>query len=172
MNANVDSNSDLFKALKGGLNNFGVVTRFDLKTFPQGKMWGGFVFYEPNTTAMQLQALQSFTDASAAGVDDYAAIESIHSYVFAPARSNFSIGIFAYTKPVAYPKIFENLTSIKPQVASDLRVTNLTNLTIEAGDGTWTNPLTNGSSLILTAFRGIPNGGRYDTVFFPKHGTS
>ena len=170
MNANAESHSDLFKALKGGLNNFGVVTRFDLKTFPQGKVWGGFVFYEPNTTAMQLEALQSFTDASAAGEDDYAAIESIHSYVFAPARSNFSIGIFAYTKPVAYPQIFENLTSIKPQVTSDLRVTNLTNLTIEAGKGRWRHSFVTRNSLILTAFRGIPNGGRYHTIFFPKVG--
>lgn len=34
-NANASTNPDLFKALKGGANNFGVVTRFDLETFPQ-----------------------------------------------------------------------------------------------------------------------------------------
>ncbi|KAF7441303.1 hypothetical protein PC9H_001652 [Pleurotus ostreatus] len=37
--------SDLFEALKGGGNNFGVVTRFRLKTHDQGPIWGGtFVF--------------------------------------------------------------------------------------------------------------------------------
>lgn len=41
VNANATSNSDLWRALKGGSNNFGVVTRIDLKTFPQGKFWGG-----------------------------------------------------------------------------------------------------------------------------------
>ncbi|KAF7982402.1 hypothetical protein HWV62_28503 [Athelia sp. TMB] len=30
---------DLFTALKGGGNNFGIVTRFTLKTHPQGKTW-------------------------------------------------------------------------------------------------------------------------------------
>ena len=34
VNANIDLHADLFKALKGGLNNFGIVARFDLKTFP------------------------------------------------------------------------------------------------------------------------------------------
>lgn len=32
--ANAISNPDLWFALKGGSNNFGIVTRFDLKTFP------------------------------------------------------------------------------------------------------------------------------------------
>ncbi|KAF4457080.1 hypothetical protein F53441_868 [Fusarium austroafricanum] len=34
INANKDQNPDLFLALKGGGNNFGVVTRFDLQTVP------------------------------------------------------------------------------------------------------------------------------------------
>jgi hypothetical protein len=45
VDANANSYSDLFYALKGGSNNFGVVTRIDLKTFPQGKFWGGFIGY-------------------------------------------------------------------------------------------------------------------------------
>ncbi|KAF7540345.1 hypothetical protein G7054_g1500 [Neopestalotiopsis clavispora] len=32
--ANENVNSDLFETLKGGSNNFGIVTRFDMKTFP------------------------------------------------------------------------------------------------------------------------------------------
>lgn len=34
VDANSKTNPDLFKALKGGSNNFGIVTRFDMKTFP------------------------------------------------------------------------------------------------------------------------------------------
>ncbi|KAK8108867.1 FAD-binding domain-containing protein [Apiospora sp. TS-2023a] len=43
--ADKDNNADLFRALKGGGNNFGVVTRFDLETFPAKTCWGGFAMY-------------------------------------------------------------------------------------------------------------------------------
>jgi hypothetical protein len=43
VNANCEENSDLWYALKGGSNNFGVVTRFDFQTFAQGDLWGGSI---------------------------------------------------------------------------------------------------------------------------------
>ncbi|KAF9460196.1 hypothetical protein BDZ94DRAFT_1324266 [Collybia nuda] len=47
---NVTSTSDptLFSGLKaryGGMNNFGIVTRFTLRTFPQTMVWGGLITY-------------------------------------------------------------------------------------------------------------------------------
>ena len=39
--ATKDSQSDLFWALKGGSSNFGIVTRFDMETFPSNKVWAG-----------------------------------------------------------------------------------------------------------------------------------
>ncbi|KAI0805367.1 hypothetical protein GGR55DRAFT_698342 [Xylaria sp. FL0064] len=39
--ANNQENADLFWALKGGLNNFGIVTSFKMKTLKSGKIWGG-----------------------------------------------------------------------------------------------------------------------------------
>lgn len=45
INANQTSNPDLFTALKGGSNNFGVVTRFDLMSFPRDNFWGGTILY-------------------------------------------------------------------------------------------------------------------------------
>jgi FAD/FMN-containing dehydrogenase len=42
--ANKETNKDLFIALRGGGNNFGLVTRFDLQGYPDKKVWdaGGF----------------------------------------------------------------------------------------------------------------------------------
>ncbi|KAI9149074.1 FAD-dependent monooxygenase CTB5 [Paramyrothecium foliicola] len=44
VNANKRENARLFKALKGGSNNFGIVTRFDMAAFPAGKLYGGTFF--------------------------------------------------------------------------------------------------------------------------------
>lgn len=48
-NAKAWQNPDLFVALKGGSNNFGIVTRFDLQIYPQGDFWGGFGYYTSST---------------------------------------------------------------------------------------------------------------------------
>jgi FAD/FMN-containing dehydrogenase len=39
-NANANSNQDLFAVLKGGGNNFGIVTTYTLKAYPQGQVCG------------------------------------------------------------------------------------------------------------------------------------
>jgi hypothetical protein len=45
----------LYFALRGGGNNFGIVTRFDLVTFPQGDLWvGSETFLYSNDTAVSL----------------------------------------------------------------------------------------------------------------------
>ena len=133
MNANISFHPDLYKSLKGGGNNFGVVTRFDFKTFEQGTFWGGFLLLPVNNSMTQLGFVQNFTTASGSGEDDFAAIESIHAYNATGQTALASI--ITYTKPEAYPAIFRNLTNIQPQIANDLRITNLSNLTAEAGAG-------------------------------------
>lgn len=59
INANASENADLWRALRGGGNNLGVVTRFDLRTFPQGPFWGGAVLYFPPSFPGQVEALVS-----------------------------------------------------------------------------------------------------------------
>ncbi|KAG2063990.1 FAD-binding domain-containing protein [Suillus decipiens] len=39
------SNPDLFYGLRGGFNNFGIVTTVTLKTHPQSQVWGGGIWY-------------------------------------------------------------------------------------------------------------------------------
>ena len=133
MNANISSHPDLYKSLKGGGNNFGVVTRFDFKTFEQGTFWGGFLLLPVNNSMTQLEFVQNLTTSSGSGEDDFAAIESIHAYNATGQTALASI--ITYTKPEAYPAIFKNLTDIQTQIANDLRITNLLNLTAEAGAG-------------------------------------
>ena len=51
--ASASSNPDLFSVLKGGSDNFGVVTRIELPVFPQGPIWGGMSYF-PGTTLLEL----------------------------------------------------------------------------------------------------------------------
>ncbi|KAL6238694.1 hypothetical protein BDW75DRAFT_246771 [Aspergillus navahoensis] len=57
VNANASENRNLWIALRGGGNNFGVVTRFDMRTFPQGPLWCGVAYYFPSSFAGQIEAL-------------------------------------------------------------------------------------------------------------------
>ena len=56
VNVNASSSPDLYKALKGGSNNFGIVTRFDIKSFESGPFWGGTVAYPITTMPQQVAA--------------------------------------------------------------------------------------------------------------------
>lgn len=61
MNANQDENQDLWIALRGGSNNFGIVTRFDLRTFRQTyPFWGGSVYYFPPSFPDQIEHLVAY----------------------------------------------------------------------------------------------------------------
>lgn len=48
---NLEENSDLFWALKGGGPNFGVVTRYDLHTIPVHEIWYQLAVYPPESAS-------------------------------------------------------------------------------------------------------------------------
>ncbi|KAJ5496919.1 FAD-binding type 2 [Penicillium fimorum] len=58
--ANRDSHADLFKALKGGSGNFGIVTKYDMKVIEDDKLWGGLVTYDNSTSLKNLGAGYEF----------------------------------------------------------------------------------------------------------------
>ena len=48
---------DLYWALRGGGNNFGIVTHFDLATYPLTQAWGGYNFYLLSDISSRLSSL-------------------------------------------------------------------------------------------------------------------
>ncbi|KAL4950163.1 hypothetical protein BDW69DRAFT_187613 [Aspergillus filifer] len=61
VNASNADNADLFRALKGGGNNFGIVTRFDMVTFPAKDIWNASRSISKGHTAEVASAFIDFT---------------------------------------------------------------------------------------------------------------
>ncbi|KAH8669010.1 hypothetical protein BX600DRAFT_266336 [Xylariales sp. PMI_506] len=59
--ANQSINSDLFQVLKGGSNNFGIVTRFDLVTFPAHDVYDGIMVFPVSSQEPIIDAFMDFT---------------------------------------------------------------------------------------------------------------
>lgn len=67
VNANAETYSDLFQALKGGSANFGLITRFDMYAieFPDPaspEIWGGILQYDLSAGEDLLNAMVTFND--------------------------------------------------------------------------------------------------------------
>lgn len=126
--ADKDTNTDLWQALKGGSNNFGIVTRLDLATFEGIDLWGGVVTYPNGTTQQQIDAMYKFTDEVTN--DRFASAISIWQYS-TTTDTNMIISAYDYTKPVARAPIFDDFLAIPGNTSDSLRFTNMTDLTIE-----------------------------------------
>lgn len=122
VDANADDHPDLFQALKGGSNNFGVVTRFDLYAFEQGPLWGGIILYSGETLPQQIAGFVRFTDGLAQ--DPYASLIVFQTY---SSATNLTViaNSYIYTKPEPYPAPFRDLTAIKPELSGTLGISNL-----------------------------------------------
>ncbi|KAK4164097.1 hypothetical protein QBC43DRAFT_318702 [Cladorrhinum sp. PSN259] len=127
VNANNHENADLLWALRGGSNNFGIVTRVDLQTFEQGDLWGGFVIRPISTADDQILALAAFNDP--VSYDKNASLITTFGY---SGSQNISVTVnnMEYTKPVEDPEVFRSLLSL-PVLSSTQRIANVTNLVAE-----------------------------------------
>lgn len=123
--ANATFNSDLFVALKGGTNNFGIVTRFDIKTFSQGQLWGGAITY-PETVFPQLAA--AFTETKQPkNFDPYQALETIFVYL-GQLQTYLGVASLFYSKPLVNASSLKPFTSIQPQISNSMRLSSTVQL--------------------------------------------
>ncbi|KAI0079336.1 FAD dependent oxidoreductase [Panus rudis PR-1116 ss-1] len=107
------SNPDLFFALKGGYNNFGIVTKFTLKTYPQGQVWGGLI----TITADQLDKVNAATVKFASNVSDPKAAV-LPTYNFVLGAPGVSLLLF-YNGPNPPAGIFDDYLAI-PHFTKDV----------------------------------------------------
>lgn len=118
IDANATSNSDLFRALKGGQGNFGIVTRFDVISYSQTESWGGAILYPESADAAQLSAFTAFKKSS---YDPLAEVEQ--SFLYYGAQSLFlSTNNMIYTDPVVNASALQHFTDVQPQLSSTMRL--------------------------------------------------
>ncbi|KAG2356648.1 FAD dependent oxidoreductase [Suillus spraguei] len=111
---NVDStNTDLFFALRGGFNNFGIVTRVTVKTYPQGQVWGGLVTYSSSQLEQASSAIINF----GANVNDPKA-STYNTYSFADGVTTMSSVLF-YDAPTCPEGMFDDFLNA-PHIFQDI----------------------------------------------------
>ena len=115
--------------MKGGSNNFGIVTRFDFKTVPLDYIWGGQIVYPISQAPTALQAFYKFTEATP--YDEYAT--TIQSVAYVEGFGLVGVNDFEYTKAVTNPPVFDLWDDIQPRLQSTLRLAKLKNITDEQG---------------------------------------
>ncbi|KAH9998550.1 FAD binding domain protein [Xylariaceae sp. FL0662B] len=129
VNANATSNTDLYRALKGGGNNFGVVTRIDFKTVGIVPLRGGRLFQSADYAPRILTAFANI--ASDPHYDVHTSI--VTSFVFnATTRQWIALSVPVYTLPETNPPVYQELFSIPNITAqSTALIENISSLAAE-----------------------------------------
>lgn len=89
--AAANSHDDLFWALKGGSNNFGIVTNFKMNAIKCDKVWGGLTFFPKQITPDAIQALVEFTDNVPKDVDSNLLCFFTHMGMYDSISQHFSL---------------------------------------------------------------------------------
>ncbi|PVI06638.1 FAD-binding domain-containing protein [Periconia macrospinosa] len=112
VNASSTENPDLWKALKGGGNAFGIVTAYTMVAHPQGQVWGGNLVFTADKTDKLLEAVRDFTEFYP---DEKAAI-IMTAELSAFGAINMWIMFLLYDGPTVPEGVFTNFTNIGPLV--------------------------------------------------------
>ncbi|TGO16678.1 hypothetical protein BTUL_0025g00320 [Botrytis tulipae] len=135
INMNATSNSDLFVGLKGGGNNFGIVTRHDLESFPFEKLWGGIMTYPTSIAKAQINFFTNFPNH----ISDDPKANFLNIWSYRQVSGSQSIlNVIDYVAPVEAPAIYSDVLAIPNLISSTMRITNVSSLTDELAGGTST----------------------------------
>ncbi|KAK4197158.1 bifunctional solanapyrone synthase [Triangularia verruculosa] len=119
--ASADENADLWVALKGGLNNFGIVTSITMKTHPSTEVWGGLTYY-PST---------SFTEILTNTIDLVHNEEDQDVHIMASAGFGFGhqvVSVVMYhTQGKVNPPALQRFTGVQPQIEQMCSLRSSTN---------------------------------------------
>lgn len=119
--------ADLFWALKLGSTNFGIITRFEMSTFPLGDIWGGLELYDIALGPTLLEDLISLTSDLNKHPFGMAAVGLAYN---PETKSYFIWQPKMYYKPVVNPSMFASMSKYEPFL-STMKVRSLADYTEE-----------------------------------------
>lgn len=122
--ANESQNVDLFRGLRGGCNNFGIVTRVDLKTFQQGEVWSATIYSPLSTVDDQIRIFAKL--AAAEDYDENASFVTGFGYSQAQNMTVVTNDL-VYTKAVENPPYYKGFLD-QPSFVNTSSLTNMTAL--------------------------------------------
>ena len=121
------NNADLWRALKGGGNNFGVVTKFVVRCFPTDGVWSGFLYMFSSKAPQVLDAFHNFIERH---MDEHAAGPlACFSYVQNIGMQAIATQLI-YTKPKEWPSCWQEFKRIG-RIWSTNKIRSLTSATDE-----------------------------------------
>lgn len=123
VNANASANAELYRALKGGGNNYGIVTKFDFETVNISTIAAGSIVH-PSSAKPRAAVFDAFANiALAPEYDVHASLVSSLIYN-ATAKQWVLLSTPVYTLPVLRPPVFDELYSA-PNLTSKTVLTKL-----------------------------------------------
>jgi FAD/FMN-containing dehydrogenase len=123
--ANANQHADLFKALKGGSSNFGIVTRFDMEAFDIRPIWRNTKIYAEDATPLVLGALSRWAD----NIGGYQNGSAVVAWTYSPANGEIRINsnMHDVSGVEAHP-VYEELSSIPGQLTNIVEFTNISTI--------------------------------------------
>lgn len=124
LEASSDQNSDIYRVLKGGGSGFGVVTRFDMRTFDRVPLWESYREYPASESVddSHIAALKRWTDNK----DAYETGSAFIWWTYRPAE-NGTIVISAVSDNTgqAEPAFLDDFLDIPGYSVSNVGLTNM-----------------------------------------------
>ncbi|KAH8662483.1 hypothetical protein BX600DRAFT_551239 [Xylariales sp. PMI_506] len=122
-----DGHEDLFRALKGASNNFGIVTKFKMGAIPCARVWGGMTFFPKQVIPSAVEALTDFT-ANVVN-DDSSNLVCIFTYM--PEFKDIVVAtLYNNVDGIENPPAYDKWLAI-PQIMNTVKITSISEMAFE-----------------------------------------
>lgn len=122
-----DSHPDLWRCLKGGSNNFGIVTNFVMKAIESDRVWGGMTFYPRQTTDAAIEALVDFTDHVTDDVDS----NIVCMFTHIPEFKDIVVAVhFAQVSAVEKAPAYNKFMAL-PEITNTVKTSSIHEMAVE-----------------------------------------